>query len=146
MQSPASDNARSTDRYVARLSGALAALLGRRRRASRGRVAGLLRAQGLITYPPPLLGGLLERLPDVLAAKVLPRLDCADLALFRRMGPSTRAALVASGQPRAGANEVPLKVRQFVRSVERLAWAKANDCPWVAMVCALVAGGGVWVC
>jgi len=145
MQSPpASDRAGSPDHYVVRLSGALAALLGQAEgdELPEDDLLGWLRAKGLITYPSPLLGPL-EGLPDILAAEVLPRLDPTDLAMFARVGPASRAAAVASGLPRAGAGEgVPLKLKDFVGSVQRLAWAKANDCPWVAATCALAARSG----
>jgi len=117
------------DRYVVRLSGALAALLGRAEGAElpEDELLGRLREWGLITYPSPLLAPLLEEWSDVLAAEVLPRLPLTDVALFARVGRSSRAAVVASGLPRAGANGgAPLKVEDFVGSVERLAWAKAH--------------------
>jgi len=145
MQSPASEHERSSDRYVVRLSGALAALLGRAEGAelSEDELLGRLRGWGLITYPSPLLEGLLEKLPEVLAAEVLPRLRHADLALCGRVGPALRAAVVSSGLPRAGESGGELlKIEDFVGSVERLAWAKANDCWWDERTCAIVAGGG----
>ena len=48
-------------RYVVRLSGALAALLGRREGAQlcEDEVLGTMREHGLLTHPSPLLGGLL---------------------------------------------------------------------------------------
>jgi hypothetical protein len=48
----------------------------------------LLRLQelGLTTYPSPLLGGLTEKLPEVLAAEVLARLEPTDLVLFGQAG------------------------------------------------------------
>ena len=128
-----------------RLSGALAALLGRAEGVEHpeDNLLGWLREAGQITYPAPLLGGLLERLPEVLAAEVLPRLPPTDLAMVARVGPASRAAVMSSGMLRAGENVgLPLKLEQFVGSVERLAWAKANDCPWVARVCTLAAAGG----
>jgi hypothetical protein len=65
------------------------------------------------------------------AAEVLSRLHPTDLALLRRVDPACRAAVEASQLPRAGVSEdMPLEVRQFVGSVQRLAWAKANGCPW----------------
>jgi len=103
-----------------------------------------LRAKGLITYeyPSPLLGPLLE-LPEVFAAEVLPRLDPADLALVARVGRASRAVVVASSLPRAGASVgVPLKIKDFVESIELLAWAKENGCPWVARTCAVIARHG----
>jgi hypothetical protein len=74
-------------------------------RASRGRVAGLAGAKGLITYPSPLR--LLRELPEVLATEVLPRLDLTDLTLLGRLGGS-RTALVVSGLPHAGATRACL--------------------------------------
>ena len=145
MQSPVSDNERSSDRYVVRLSGALAALLGRAEGAelSEEKLLSWLREGGLITYPSPLLVGLLEKLPEVLAAEVLPRLRQADLALCGRVGPALRAAVVSSGLPRAGESGGELlKIEDFVGSVKLLAWAKANQCPWDPLTCANVAGGG----
>jgi hypothetical protein len=111
--------------YVVRLSGALAALLGRSEGAElpEDELLGRLREWGLITYPSPLLEGLLGgELPEVLAAKVLPRLDSTDRAMFGRVGKASRTAVVASGLPRAGATGggVPLQLEQFVGSVERL--------------------------
>ena len=128
-------------------------------RAPRGRLAGLLRAKGLITYPSPLLGPLLEEWSDVLAAEVLPWLPPTDLAMFARVGPATRAAVVYSELPRAGARGgwrprwrvagggfleagPLLKVEDFVGSVERLAWAKDNGCPWNARTSAIAARSG----
>ena len=99
------------------------------------------RELGLITYPSPL-GRLLERPPEVFAAEVLPRLDPTELTLLARVGHACRAAVAASGLPRAGASlQVPLKSRSF-GSVERLAWARADRCPWGAGTCGLVAKGG----
>jgi hypothetical protein len=129
-----------------RLSGALAALLGRSEGAElpEDELLWRLREWGLITYPSPMLEGLLGgELPEVLAAKVLSQLDHTDLALFARVGPASRAAVVASGLPRAGtAAGGPLKLKELCGSVGRLAWAKANDCPWGARSCALAAAGG----
>jgi len=107
-------------------------------------LVGWLRATGLITsFPSPLLERLLEELPEVLAAEVLPRLDPTDLAMFARVGKSSRAAVVASGLPRAGTSvRGAFKLKEFCGSVRRLAWAKANGCPWVARTCALAAAGG----
>jgi len=145
MQFPASDRARSPDRYVVRLSDALAALLGRGEGAElpEDELLGRLREWGLITYPSPLLGGLLEKLTEVLAAEVLPQLGPTDLAVVGRVGVASQAAVVASGLPRAGANgDALLKVEDFVGSVQRLAWAKANGCPWVARTSAHAARSG----
>ena len=146
MQSPASARARSPDHYVVRLSDALAALLGRGEGAElpEDELLGRLREWGLIIYPSPLLGGLLEKLPEVLAAEVFTRLDPTDLALFARMAPASRAVVVASSLPRAGApNGVAvMKAGHFVGSVQRLAWARDNGCPWNARTSALAARSG----
>jgi len=101
---------------------------------------GRLRESGLITYPSPLLEGLRGgELPEVFAAKVLPRLDFTDLAMFGRVGKASRTAVVSSGLPRAGATmEVPLQLEQVVGSVERLAWARENGCPLVPQTCGCV--------
>jgi hypothetical protein len=122
----------SPDCYIVRLSGALAALLGDVE-LPEDELLGWLRAQGLITYPSPLLEGLLGgELPEVFAAKMLPQLDTTDRAMFGRVGKASRAAAVYSGLPRAGADGwVPLQLGQFVGSVERLAWAGENGCPLV---------------
>ena len=61
--------------------------------------------------------------------------------------PTWLAAVVASGLPRAGLRgAVPLKLSDFVGSIEMLAWAETNDlCKWQckARTCTLVAAGGV---
>ena len=133
MQSP---DAAAPHRLHVRLSGALAALLGHAESAERiseESLLGRLREAGLINYPSPLLGALLERLPEVLAAEVLPQLDPADRAVVAQVGRPWLAAVVASGLPLAGKTAgVPLKVEEFVGSVGRLAWAKANGCSWTA--------------
>mmetsp|Transcript_662 Transcript_662/g.1522 ORF Transcript_662/g.1522 Transcript_662/m.1522 type:complete len:159 (+) Transcript_662:224-700(+) len=93
----------------------------------------------------PLLGPLLDGLGDVFEKEVLSLLDPTDLAMLARVGCGCRDAVRASGLPRAGVKgkgEVLLQVRHFTGSVERLAWAKANGCPWTWRTCALVAGGG----
>jgi hypothetical protein len=145
MHTRASDTERLPDRYVVRLSGALAALLGRAEGAElpEDDLLDFLRAAGLITYPSPLLRPLLVEWPEVLEAEVLPRLPLTDLALFARVGRSSRAAVVASGLPRAGTNGgALLKVEDFVGSVERLAWARDNGCRWNARTSARIARSG----
>jgi hypothetical protein len=110
--------------YVVRLAGALAALLGRAEGAElpEDDLMGWLETAELITYPSPLLGGLHGELAEVLAAEVLPRLGPVDLAVFGRVGSASRAAVVASGLPRAGVQEGgPLRLKEFCRSVQRLA-------------------------
>jgi len=88
------------DRYLVRPEGVLAELLGA---AEFGEDELLLRLRelGLITYPSPLLEGLLERLPEVLEAEVLARLDPTDLVLFGQAGRACRAAVVAFGVQQA---------------------------------------------
>jgi hypothetical protein len=133
---------RLLDRYVVRPAGVLAELLGA---AELGEDELLLRLReiGLITYPSPLLGGLLEKLPEVLEAEVLTQLEPSDLALVARVGRASRAAVVASGLPHAGpTGGVPLKIKDFIGSVELLAWAKENGCPWVVRTCAVIARHG----
>jgi hypothetical protein len=82
----------------------------------------------------PLLGPLLGDLSDLFREEVLKKwLDPTDLALFARSSRDCLAAVVASGLPRAGlkGGEFPLDVRDFVTgSIELLAWAKTNGCPW----------------
>jgi len=147
---------RPTDRYVVRPAGVLADLL---KAADLGENELLLRLRelGLITYPSPLLGGLLEGLPEVLAAEVLAQLGPTDLVVFGQAGCACRAAVVAFGVPQeeaeasddsddegtaGGGGPFLLRVQDFVGSVERLAWAKARGCPWDASVCASAAWGG----
>jgi hypothetical protein len=130
--------------FFCRFGGALATLLGRAEGAElpEDELLGRLREWGLITYPSPLLAPLLEEWSDVFAAEVLPQRHLTDIALFARVGRSSRAAVVASGLPRRGTNAGgAFTLGQFVRSVKRLAWAKTNDCPWVAGVCKLAAAG-----
>jgi hypothetical protein len=91
----------------------------------------------------PLLDRLLEDLPEVVERFVLPGLDPTALALLARVGRGWCAVVVSSGLPRAGITEgVPLMVAEFCGSVERLAWAKANGCPWDEETCASAARGG----
>ena len=73
---------------------------------------------------------------------MLPRLDPTDIAIFGRVGKASRAAVLSSGLPHAGANigaGVPFfELRNFVGSVERLAWARDNKCPLVPRKCGCV--------
>ena len=90
-----------------------------------------------------LLDRLLEDLPEVVERFVLPALDATALALLARVGRGWRTVVVSSGLRCAGITEgVPLTVTEFCGSVERLAWAKANGCPWNEWTCALAARGG----
>jgi hypothetical protein len=113
--------------YVVRLSGGLAALLGRAEGVEilEDDLLGMLREAGLVTYPSPLLAPLLEKLPEVFAAEVLPRLNPTDRTMCSRAGGACRAAVVDSGLtglPRAGTSEaMPLRIKNFVGSASRLA-------------------------
>jgi hypothetical protein len=52
------------------------------------------------------------------------------------------AAVLAANLPRAGKSSgVPLKLSEFVGFVARLAWAKANGCPWGVVTCELGISG-----
>jgi len=141
----ASATASSTDRRVLHLWGALAALLGHAAgtELSEAEILDGLREAGLLTYPSPLLGRLLQKVPEVLVTEVLARLDPTDLTLLALVGPQLMSVVVASGLPRAGVpGGVPLKVDDFVGCIELLAWAKWNGCPWDERTCARVAEGG----
>jgi hypothetical protein len=91
-------------RLVVRLTGVLATLLGRTEGAelSEDEVLDGLRVAGHLTYPSPLLGALINKLPEVFAAEVLPHLDPADLAFVAQVDSGCRATVVASGLPCAG--------------------------------------------
>jgi hypothetical protein len=144
---------RRPDRYVVRPAGVLAELLGA---AELGEDELLLRLRelGLITYPSPLLRGLTQNVPEVLAGEVLARLDPTDLVLFGQAARACRAAVVAFGVPQEeeasddsdddGTEGGPLllRVEHFVGSVERLAWAKEMGCSWDEDICAKAARGG----
>jgi hypothetical protein len=64
-----------------------------------------LRELGLITYPSPLLGGLLG-LHEVIAVEVLTRLDPTDLVLFGQAASACRAAVVAFRVSHAAGGEI----------------------------------------
>jgi hypothetical protein len=90
-----------------------------------------------------LLDRLLEDLPEVVERFVLPALDPTALALLARVRRDWHAVVVSSGLPCAGITEgAPLRVTEFCGTVDRLAWAKANGCPWNERTCALAARGG----
>ena len=79
----------------------------------------------------------------MLVKHVLGRLDPTDCTLLSRVAKPWLAVVVANNLPRAGkAGAVALKLRDFVGSVELLAWAKDNGCRWDAHTCALIAAGG----
>jgi len=90
-----------------------------------------------------LLDRLLEDLPEVVGRFVLPALDPTALALLARVRRGWHAVVVSSGLPCAGITEgAPLRVTEFCGTVDRLAWAKANGCPWNEWTCVLAARGG----
>jgi len=92
--------------------------------------------------PSELLAPLLEKWPD-LFQEVLTRLDATDRAVLAQVGKPWLAAVVDSTLPRAGKSSgVPLNIDDFVWSVGRLAWAKANGCPWTWRVCYVAAKRG----
>ena len=77
-------------------------------------------------------------------------MDPIDRTFLAQTGGACRTAVAASKLPRAGTRREVLgtrvwvvthKVRGFCKSVERLSWAKASGCPWVARTC--VAQGGL---
>jgi hypothetical protein len=84
-----------------------------------------------------LLLDLLERFPDLFALKVLVHLDPIDRTFLAQTGSACRAAVVASALPRAGTKYEVLgrsvwlvrhRLREFVGSVQRLAWAMVWRC------------------
>jgi len=100
---------------------------------------------------PPLLD-LFERFPDLFEKYVLERLDPTTRASLARTGSACWdlvfptsifpfGLLHAETPPAAGAARV-FKLVDFLGSAERLAWAKANGCPWNAGTCDLAAQEG----
>ena len=97
----------------------------------------------MTTDASPLLGRLLEELPYLFAAEVLPLLDRTGLALLARACWQCGEAVLSVGVVIAGdSEEGPLKVKGFLGSAELLAWARNNGCPWNERTCALAAEGG----
>jgi len=93
--------------------------------------------------PSELLAPLLEEWREVRVTHVLSRLDPTNSAILARVGKPWLAVVLANNLPRAGKGwSVRLKVVDFVGSVERLAWARDNGCPWVATTCMLIARSG----
>jgi hypothetical protein len=81
--------------------------------------------------PSELLVLLLEEWREVLVKHVLARLDPTDCAMLARVAKPWLAVVLANYLPRAGqGGAVRLKLVDFVGSVQRLAWAKDNGCPW----------------
>jgi hypothetical protein len=93
-----------------------------------------LRERGLIISPEPpspLLCRLLQELPLLFQAEVLQRLDPMALTMLAQVGRPWLAAVLASGLPRfPKGSTVRLELGAFCTSIERLARAKANGCPW----------------
>lgn len=85
--------------------------------------------------PPPrptTLSLLHERCPDVFREEILTRLSVSDRQMLARVDRRSRAAVLASASdlPRAGVSEdLPLRLTDFVGSVERLRWAASNGAP-----------------
>jgi len=117
-------------------AGYLAGILAERRRAEGG--------GGGSNPGSPLLGSLMDEWSGLFEAEVLPRMDPTSRAILAQVNRAGRDAVrLPAGLACAGRTVgVPLKLVDFVGSVERLAWAKANGCPWVAHTCRLVAVGG----
>ena len=79
------------------------------------------------------------------------KLEPIDRNFLAQAGGACRAAVAASGLPRAGTREDVLgksvwvvRHRLVESSVERLAWAKASGCPWDEQTCQLAANTGRW--
>ena len=84
---------------------------------------------------------LLE-LPD-LFEEVLKRLDPRDRTMIAQVGRPWLGAVLDSDLPRLPKGvRVRLRLEEFSTSVERLAWAKANGCPWNTRATELAALGG----
>ena len=79
----------------------------------------------------PLLD-MLQRFPDLFKKEVLERLDPTDRTMLEQVGRPWLAAVLASGLPRLPKGYWPRRLRlaEFCTSGERMAWAKANGCPW----------------
>ena len=103
------------------------------------------------TFPPPLLD-LLQRFPDLFEKFVLERLDPTARASLARTGSAfwdvmfprslfPLGLLHAETPPLAGAARV-FKLVDFLGIAKRMAWAKANGCPWNADTCHYAARGG----
>ena len=96
--------------------------------------AGAIVRDGLIASP--LLGRLVVEWDDVFQNEVLEK--WLDPCWRARAG--SGEAVTSAGLVRAGVTEeVPFKLGAFFWSVQLLAWARANRCPWEASVCSLAA-------
>jgi len=78
----------------------------------------------------PLLD-LLQAVPDLFEQEVLKRLDPTARTMLAQVGRPWLAAVLASGLSRLPKEvTVQLRLAEFCTSAERLAWARANGCPW----------------
>jgi hypothetical protein len=115
----------------------------------RGRAVGV-KPQNLVVVVGLL--DLLKAQPELFHREVLGRLDPSDRTSLTRAASALRdmvypRSIFPSGLPRAGTTATAgaarvFKLADFVGSVERLGWAKANGCPWEERTCELAAGGG----
>jgi hypothetical protein len=92
----------------------------------------------------PLLGPLMEEWGVLFEVEVLPRMDPTSRAVLAQVNRAGRDAVRLPADLACAGRTVgvKLKLADFVGSAGRLAWAKANRCPWVARTCALVARVG----
>lgn len=75
-----------------------------------------------------LLEALLEELPDAFEEHVLTTLDPTDHALRARVNKKLGVAVTGSRLPRTGTSvETSLELIDFVDTVPRIAWARANN-------------------
>jgi hypothetical protein len=87
--------------------------------------------------PSALLGPLLEDWRHVLVKHVLQRLNPTDCTLLARVAKPWMAVVVANNLPCAGKGGAEaLQLRDFVGSVEMLAWAEDHGCQWDEGTCA----------
>ena len=97
---------------------------------------------------PSILERFVEEAPDVFAAHVLPRFDnYGDLAVLAMVNRQMRGVVfeLPVGDVRwtgAAVSRQLAKVRNFVGSIRRLAWAWERGCPWNAKTFACIAKGG----
>jgi len=91
-----------------------------------------------------LLGQLVVTLPDFFIEEVIKKhMDGTDRAIFASVSHECREIVKRTGLRQAGQPpHAPLRVIDFVGSIERLAFAKESGCPWQAETCAIVARGG----
>jgi hypothetical protein len=94
----------------------------------------------------PILERFVEEAPDVFTEHVLPRLVDGDLAVLAMVNQKMRefvfALPVGDLRDVAAVRRELGRVRNFVGSVGRLAWAKERGCPWDAKTFAFIAEFG----